>query len=73
VNRAGQVDPSGFAELVGEVGLHDGFLGLLQDPPQTAQLAAAQLQHRQHDVDPPVVAGDLVEQNLLRGNGRIAV
>ena len=60
---AGEVDDAGFAELVREVGVDDAPLGLLHEPHQPAEPAARELQHRQGDVDPPLVAGDVVEQH----------
>ena len=55
----GQLDHGALAELVGEVGVDDCPLGLLDEPDQAADPASGQLQHRQGDVDPPLVAGDL--------------
>ena len=63
---AGQVDDGALADLVVEVGVDDGPLGLLHEPHQGADPAPGQLEHRQGDVDPPLVAGQLVEQLLLR-------
>ena len=62
---AGQLDDGALAELVFEVGVDDGALGLLHELHQAADPAAGQLEHRQGDVDPPLVAGELVEQQLL--------
>jgi hypothetical protein len=63
---AGEVDDAALAELVGEVGVDDRALGLLCEPHERANSAPGQLEHRQGDVNPPPVAGQLVEQLLLR-------
>ena len=62
---SGEVDDAGLAELVLEVGVDDGALGLVDEPHQAADSAPGQLEHRQGDVDPPLVTGQLVEQLLL--------
>ena len=62
---AGELDDGGVAELVLEVGVDDGALGLVDEPHQAPDPAAGQLEHRQGDVDPPLVPGELVEQLLL--------
>lgn len=61
----GELHDGAFAELVGEVGIDDGALGLLHEADQRPDPAAGELEHRQGDVDPPLVSGELVEELLL--------
>ena len=61
-------DDGPIADLVLEVGIDDCPFGLLKETHQTSDAAARQLQHRQRDIDPPVVLADLGEQVLLLGD-----
>ena len=65
-----QVDGHRCGQLVLEGGVDDVFLGLVEELQQPAQAASGRLQHRQCHVDPPLVAGDFVEQFLLGGYRR---
>ena len=72
---AGKLDHGAFAELVGEVRVDDRALGLVDEPDQGTDPSPGELEHRQGDVDPPLVAAELVEELLLglhRGDGGLA-
>ena len=58
----GEVHDRALAELVREVGVHDGALGLVEEPHQSTDPPARQLEHRQGDIDPPVVLGETLKQ-----------
>ncbi len=65
VPDSAQLDLLDVAELVGEVGVDDRALAFLQEFDEAAGAAACVLEDRQRDVDPPLFAGELVQQFLL--------
>ena len=60
-----QRDVLDLAELVGEVHVDDPAPALLEEAHEAAHAAPRGLQHRQRDVHPPLVAGQIAQQLLL--------
>lgn len=59
-----------FPDLIGDAGVDDDLLGLGEELDERAQAPAHELEHRQGDVHPPLIAGDLVEEVLLGPDDR---
>ncbi len=66
----GEIDNRALAEFVREVGVDDGPLGFFDEPHETSNPPTRLFEHRQGDIDPPVIAGNLVQQVLLDCNRR---
>ena len=63
-----QVDRGPVIEGVLEVGVDRALPGLVDEPDESADPQPGELEHRQGDVDPPLVARDVVEQSELLGD-----